>query len=367
MAPTGASCSVSRLRPPIRSARSTSSSWRACCSAAAAGGGIRLKDRSPRSSPITCATRLARPRCSNGRPRRCRRSCGRRSSASRRPPPIRRRRHAPQSRGDRHQGQDRRPDVLRPRIHLAVQPVEHAVHALPDYAASATSHRAARPRQRRRAHRQRLRLRLDHRVVPPERRRRDRRRHLPHLPRGRHRAHGRRRVRSSSSATSRTCRSASAVAGAVMAYESFHHLPDRQAAMRSYDRALEPGGRVALAEPGAAHEEAQVSVDVMKKYGILEQGMELPDVIGTPRARRSAASSSTSWSARARPIWAQRSTDSFVRAHTVVEGNLFTLVKGGAHRRIPASGPAGRSPPCAERCGDGSSVASRPCSTPGPD
>lgn len=65
---------------------------------------------------------------------------------------------------------------------------------------------------------------------------------------------------------------------AVFAYESFHHIPDRSRAMADYARALKQEGRIVLAEPGGAHEEAQVSVDAMAKYGILEKGMELDDV-----------------------------------------------------------------------------------------
>src|SRR5687768_12113726 len=65
---------------------------------------------------------------------------------------------------------------------------------------------------------------------------------------------------------------------AVLGYESFHHIPDRPRAMAAYDRILNATGRVVLAEPGGAHEHAEVSVDVMKKYGILERGMEIEDV-----------------------------------------------------------------------------------------
>ncbi|MBA3887051.1 MAG: methyltransferase domain-containing protein [Acidobacteria bacterium] len=69
-------------------------------------------------------------------------------------------------------------------------------------------------------------------------------------------------------------------ARAVLAYESFHHVPDRPRAMREYARVLSEGGRVVLAEPGGAHETADESVSVMEKYGILEKGMELTDVEG---------------------------------------------------------------------------------------
>ena len=67
-------------------------------------------------------------------------------------------------------------------------------------------------------------------------------------------------------------------AHAVLAFESFHHLPDRPAAMAGYARALSDGGVALLAEPGAAHGDADVSKDTMERFGILEKGMELEDV-----------------------------------------------------------------------------------------
>lgn len=128
----------------------------------------------------------------------------------------------------------------------------------------------------------------------------------------------------------------SGCADAVLAYESFHHLPNRPAAMRSYDRALKPHGRVVLAEPGAAHEDAQVSVDVMKKYGILEKGMELDDVIGYA-AGTSLGSAEQNYVVRARGAELHRTLDlPFIRANAIVTTNLFTLVKGGA----PGAGTA---------------------------
>jgi uncharacterized protein YbaR (Trm112 family)/SAM-dependent methyltransferase len=71
---------------------------------------------------------------------------------------------------------------------------------------------------------------------------------------------------------------ADACADAVLAYESFHHIPDRARAMAGYARVLKDEAAVVLAEPGAAHETADVSVDMMQKFGILEKGMELTDV-----------------------------------------------------------------------------------------
>jgi SAM-dependent methyltransferase/uncharacterized protein YbaR (Trm112 family) len=65
---------------------------------------------------------------------------------------------------------------------------------------------------------------------------------------------------------------------AVLAYESFHHIPDRARAIHGFDRVLRQDGRIVLAEPDEAHETSAVAVDTMTKYGILERGMELADV-----------------------------------------------------------------------------------------
>lgn len=67
-------------------------------------------------------------------------------------------------------------------------------------------------------------------------------------------------------------------ADAVLAYESFHHVPDRASAMAGYARVLKDGGPVVLAEPGEDHETYAASLDAMTKYGILEKGMGLADV-----------------------------------------------------------------------------------------
>ncbi len=65
---------------------------------------------------------------------------------------------------------------------------------------------------------------------------------------------------------------------AVLGFDSFHHIPDRKAAMGQFDRILRQDGHVVLAEPNGAHEAHEVSQAVMEKYGILERGMELTDV-----------------------------------------------------------------------------------------
>jgi SAM-dependent methyltransferase/uncharacterized protein YbaR (Trm112 family) len=64
----------------------------------------------------------------------------------------------------------------------------------------------------------------------------------------------------------------------ILCYDSFHHIPNRKKAMAHFSRSLKKDGIVVLAEPGAEHEHAQVSMDVMRKYGILEKGLEADDV-----------------------------------------------------------------------------------------
>jgi SAM-dependent methyltransferase len=119
----------------------------------------------------------------------------------------------------------------------------------------------------------------------------------------------------------------STVVDAVLAFESAHHIPDRKKAMAGFSRVLQPAGRMVLAEPGAAHEDAQISVDVMSKYGILEKGMELDDVLnyvaGTDMGKPE-------------QIFLVRASDgevgstidrAFLRTHSVVEGNLFRIYR----------------------------------------
>ena len=66
---------------------------------------------------------------------------------------------------------------------------------------------------------------------------------------------------------------------AVLCYDAFHHIPNRQKAMAHFFRALKDNGNIVLAEPAGDHEFANVSKEVMDKYGILEKGMDLEDVI----------------------------------------------------------------------------------------
>jgi SAM-dependent methyltransferase/uncharacterized protein YbaR (Trm112 family) len=126
-------------------------------------------------------------------------------------------------------------------------------------------------------------------------------------------------------------------ADAVLAYESFHHIPDRQRALASYDRVLKKGGTVILAEPGGAHEDAKVSVDAMEKFGILEKGMELGDVEGYAEGTTFGAPEQLHL---LRVTHAERGLvldDAFVKNHSAYHSNFFKLVKGAAKelRRTP--------------------------------
>lgn len=120
----------------------------------------------------------------------------------------------------------------------------------------------------------------------------------------------------------------SAAADAVLAYESFHHVPDRPRAMRGYARVLKPGGRVVLAEPGAAHEAAPGSVEVSAKYGILERGMELADVAGYVEGLPFGAPDQIFFVQAQHGDLSKRLVD-VARANSPVEGNVFRLRRRG--------------------------------------
>ncbi len=121
---------------------------------------------------------------------------------------------------------------------------------------------------------------------------------------------------------------AAAAADAILAYESFHHVPDRRRAMAAYDRVLKTGGRIVLAEPGGDHEGAAVSVDAMEKYGILERGMELDDVLGYA-AGTALECTEQVYALRVAQddAGAGQLNSQFLKRHSAHEGNLFKLVK----------------------------------------
>jgi len=68
------------------------------------------------------------------------------------------------------------------------------------------------------------------------------------------------------------------VLDAVLCYDSFHHIPNRKAAMGHFYRTLKESGNIVLAEPDGTHEYREISREAMDRYGTLEKGMELLDV-----------------------------------------------------------------------------------------
>jgi SAM-dependent methyltransferase/uncharacterized protein YbaR (Trm112 family) len=124
----------------------------------------------------------------------------------------------------------------------------------------------------------------------------------------------------------------------VLAYESFHHIPDRNRAMRGYARILQDGGVVVLAEPGGEHEHADVSVETMTRFGILEKGMELSDVVDYLAGTALGALEQLYVMRVAREDLGRVVDRGFARDHAVIEGNVFRMRKGGGPVRDLATG-----------------------------
>ena len=199
---------------------------------------------------------------------------------------ARRSRRALQEGGDRDQGQDRRSRVLRARLQLAVQPVELRVH---DSISSRSSAPCCRCSSRSGVKR----------VI-------DSGCGYAWTTEWLFRSRERRRSASTSAAPiSRLPSSASAPSGRTLVVGDVENLPfktHRRCGARlrelpshsgppARDGRLLPraerAGALILAEPGGAHEHAEVSVDAMEKYGILERGMELATSPATRRGSRS--------------------------------------------------------------------------------
>jgi len=141
-----------------------------------------------------------------------------------------------------------------------------------------------------------------------------------------------------------------ASADAILAYESFHHIPDRPRAMAGYDRVLRAGGRVVLAEPGAAHEHAEVSVDVMQKYGILERGMELDDVMAYAAGTRLTSVEQMFLTKMTAADAGALVGHDLLRARCTTEGHVFRLARGDAAARFSSlDAPRRRLSPIAKR------------------
>jgi SAM-dependent methyltransferase len=73
---------------------------------------------------------------------------------------------------------------------------------------------------------------------------------------------------------------------AVLSFDAFHHVPNRQRAMKELARIMQAGAKMVLVEPGKAHEYHPQSVAVMQQHGILERGFNKKDlqnyILGTP-------------------------------------------------------------------------------------
>ncbi len=139
----------------------------------------------------------------------------------------------------------------------------------------------------------------------------------------------------------------SASIDAVLGFDSFHHIPNRQAAMAQFDRVLTQSGRVVLGEPNGAHEADAVSQMVMDKYGILERGMELEDVLqyvsgtGLTNVQQIIPLHVNSQEDR------YRLTREFVQAHNWSAANLFLLDRSPLERIPP---PPSEDSHWAQRC-----------------
>jgi len=123
-------------------------------------------------------------------------------------------------------------------------------------------------------------------------------------------------------------------ADAVLAYESFHHIPDRRRAMAGYDRALRPGGRVVFAEPDAEHESSVEAVDAMTKYGILERGMELDDVIGYTEGTRLTRVEQVYVSRLSAAQAGREVSADYLKKHRLFDANIFLISRGGLAERF---------------------------------
>lgn len=121
---------------------------------------------------------------------------------------------------------------------------------------------------------------------------------------------------------------------AVLAYESFHHIPDRPRAMAGYDRALRPGGRVVFAEPDGQHESSAVAVDTMEKYGILERGMELDDVLGYAEGTGLTRVEQVYVSRLSGADAGRELSPGYLAKRRLFDANIFLISRGGVAERL---------------------------------
>ena len=113
----------------------------------------------------------------------------------------------------------------------------------------------------------------------------------------------------------------------ILCYDSFHHIPNRKAAMAHFFRALKEDGLVALAEPGKEHEQAQVSKDVMEKYGILEKGIETDDIKAYCEELDFMPPEQHFMLKIHKGEQGKALTSKFIKSHSLVECNIFVIRK----------------------------------------
>jgi SAM-dependent methyltransferase/uncharacterized protein YbaR (Trm112 family) len=129
----------------------------------------------------------------------------------------------------------------------------------------------------------------------------------------------------------------SGCADAVLAYESFHHIPDRRRALAGYDRVLRAGGRVVFAEPDGKHETSTVAVDAMEKYGILERGMELDDVIGYAEGTGLTRVEQVHVSRMSAADVGREVSPAYLKKRRLFDANIFLIARGGIVERLHAA------------------------------
>ncbi len=113
----------------------------------------------------------------------------------------------------------------------------------------------------------------------------------------------------------------------ILCYDSFHHIPNRKTAIAHFFRVLREAGMVALAEPGREHEQAQVSKDVMKKYGILEKGIETEDIIAYCEGLDFTPPEQYFMLKINHEEQGQALTSKFIKSHSLADCNIFVIRK----------------------------------------
>lgn len=60
---------------------------------------------------------------------------------------------------------------------------------------------------------------------------------------------------------------------AAIFYDCLHHCEDQESALKSAYNALKPSGILITVEPGKGHSKAEISKEVMRKFGVTEKNM----------------------------------------------------------------------------------------------